>query len=416
MATEALAGTGFHVENDVYSRMATDKIVVQGKYYFNPTPPIALSASIRQIQPIDMTSHTTLPTAFTYPLLVKANRTATILPGEGFHVPLACTEKNTVVEIEPRAEAPQGFIRNHLQDIENEAVFICNMSTSPIKIKKHTPLCQIRETVAVPNSHRAASRYRKLCGSNAGMVGGATGPPEESADSPISKVKIDPGRQFSEATRDQILPILQKHKDIFEPDLPGYNHAFGKIEATFEWASPARPPANRARMPDYNVKGNQLYNAKAKELMNLGVFRKTTDMDIQPAFKNNSFLVRKQSAATKQWDQCGLKDVRMVTAFSQLQKYIKTIPAKVVRHDKILQACANWNYMAEFDLSNMFFQIPIKQSTAADLKKLGYLCIQTDEGTLVYVQAPQGLPGISEYEEELTDTVFGDIVNSGKSG
>ena len=36
MATDALAGTGFHRDNDVYSRMATDKIVVQGKNYFNP--------------------------------------------------------------------------------------------------------------------------------------------------------------------------------------------------------------------------------------------------------------------------------------------------------------------------------------------------------------------------------------------
>ena len=46
MATEALGGTGFHVENDIYSRMAADKIVVKGKYYFNSTPPLALTASI----------------------------------------------------------------------------------------------------------------------------------------------------------------------------------------------------------------------------------------------------------------------------------------------------------------------------------------------------------------------------------
>ena len=46
MATEALGGTGFHVENNIYSRMAADKIVVKGKYYFNSTPPLALTASI----------------------------------------------------------------------------------------------------------------------------------------------------------------------------------------------------------------------------------------------------------------------------------------------------------------------------------------------------------------------------------
>ena len=47
MSTDTLAGTGFHVENDVYSRMAADKIVVKGKYYFHSTPPLALTAPIK---------------------------------------------------------------------------------------------------------------------------------------------------------------------------------------------------------------------------------------------------------------------------------------------------------------------------------------------------------------------------------
>ena len=56
----------------------------------------------------------------------------------------------------------------------------------------------------------------------------------------------------------------------------------------------------------------------------------------------------------------------------------------------------------------------MKKNTEGDLKKMSYLCIQTDEGTFVYDRAPQGLPGISEYKEELTDTVFGDLVIQGK--
>ena len=31
----------------------------------------------------------------------------------------------------------------------------------------------------------------------------------------------------------------------------------------------------------------------------------------------------------------------------------------------------------------------------------------------MYTRAPQGLPGVSEYEEELTDAVFGDMVVKG---
>ena len=63
----------------------------------------------------------------------------------------------------------------------------------------------------------------------------------------------------------------------------------------------------------------------------------------------------------------------MVTSFSQLKDYIQTIPAKVIKYDKILQACVNWKHIAEFDLSNMFFQINLRRSIESDLKKLSYL-------------------------------------------
>ena len=128
MAAEALAGTGFHKENYIYSRMATDKIVVFGKHYFNSTPPIALTASIHSYY--SEGGKVTLPSAFKYPLLVKANRSATILPGEGFYVPICRSKEDDAVEIEPRIEAPKGFIVTHLQLVENETVFIQNMSFS----------------------------------------------------------------------------------------------------------------------------------------------------------------------------------------------------------------------------------------------------------------------------------------------
>ena len=85
MVTEALAGTGFHKENNIYSRMVSDKIVVQGKYYFNATPPVALTSQV-QVNLLQDISSIKLP--FTFPILVKSNRMAVILPGEGFRVPI----------------------------------------------------------------------------------------------------------------------------------------------------------------------------------------------------------------------------------------------------------------------------------------------------------------------------------------
>merc|ERR1711867_152863 len=86
----------------------------------------------------------TLPQPFTYPLLVKANRIAMILPGEGFYVPIDNPEN--LVEIDPRIEAPEGFVSNHLQQIEGGTVHVKNMSDIPLKIKKNTPICNINKT------------------------------------------------------------------------------------------------------------------------------------------------------------------------------------------------------------------------------------------------------------------------------
>ena len=88
---------------------------------------------------------TALTAAFTYPILVKANRSARLLPGEGFHVPIQSGVEHDTVEIDPRKEAPPGLITAHIQKIENEAVYIQNMSSEPVRIKKNVPICHIKE-------------------------------------------------------------------------------------------------------------------------------------------------------------------------------------------------------------------------------------------------------------------------------
>ena len=109
----------------------------------------------------------------------------------------------------------------------------------------------------------------------------------------MEEIKIDPDNQLSQEAKNEVTDILKQNAEIFNPDLPGYNNAMGKVEVTFEWASIARPPVNRAREADYNARGTELYNEKARELIKLGVLKKAAEINIQPAFKNNSFLVKK---------------------------------------------------------------------------------------------------------------------------
>ena len=229
----------------------------------------------------------------------------------------------------------------------------------------------------------------------------------------LTKVKLDPGNQFSSDTKNKLMAIVRDHSVIFQDDLPGYNNFHGKVEAGFEWATKARPQPIKARQPDYNKAGNKLYKDKCRELISKGVLVKAGDMNIQPRLKNNAFLVKKQSAILKHWDQCSIKDVRLVTSFQVLQKFILNVPAKVINKENIHQRLSNWKYMAEIDFTNIFYQLKLRKKEAKDLDKLSYLAIQSDLGTLIYVRGPQGLPGISEYQEELTDVVLGDMVMKG---
>ena len=88
MATEALAGTGFHKENDIYSRMASDRIVIKGKYYYNPTPPLVLNSRVQVRNTITtQLDDVTIPHNI-FSVLVKSFKTLTLLPGEGFEIPV----------------------------------------------------------------------------------------------------------------------------------------------------------------------------------------------------------------------------------------------------------------------------------------------------------------------------------------
>ena len=146
---------------------------------------------------------------------MKADKSATILPGEGFHVPICSIHKDDAVEIEPRREAPDGFIHNHVKNIDKDIVFIQNMASEPITIKKNTPLCQIKEMKPVQEKmkEKRVKTTKKV----------------EKETNSVSMISIDPGNQLTERTKIKIKEIIKNYEEIFKNDLPGYNNAFGKI-------------------------------------------------------------------------------------------------------------------------------------------------------------------------------------------
>ena len=141
---------------------------------------------------------------------------------------------------------------------------------------------------------------------------------------------------------------------MFQDNLPGYNGYFGQVSASYEFASAAKPVPQKTYMPNYGQHGEKLYNIKCREMIEKGVLLDPFEHNIQPALVNNSWIVKKQHVKNKSWDQLSSKDVRLVTAFDHLNRYVKPIPVKVVKYDKVYTTLAKWNVMGELDFRDMY--------------------------------------------------------------
>ena len=96
------------------------------------------------------------------------------------------------MEVEPRREGPTDFPRHQFLKIKNNNIKITNDSNEPVKIKKNTPLCQIRATVEVkevPNDSDDETEMVKKY---------KPGPPD------LSKIQFDPGNQFSTKAKSEL--------------------------------------------------------------------------------------------------------------------------------------------------------------------------------------------------------------------
>ena len=62
--------------------------------------------------------------------------------------------------------------------------------------------------------------------------------------------------------------------------------------------------------------------------MKKGVLVDPYELGIQPAIVNDAWVVKKQGSAHLKWEECQEKDVRMVTGFDPVNKYLSQIPSK----------------------------------------------------------------------------------------
>ena len=144
----------------------------------------------------------------------------------------------------------------------------------------------------------------------------------------------------------------------------------------------------------------QALQDKFDELESQGVFARPEDVGVVVQHVSPSFLVRKPSGGH-----------RLVTAFTALGEYIKTLPTTMPTVESILRTVSEWRFIITTDLRDAFYQIRLSKES------MKWCATQTPfRGIRVYLVASQGLPGSSEWLEELLSLLLGRLVQEGCVG
>ena len=150
-------------------------------------------------------------------------------------------------------------------------------------------------------------------------------------------------------------------------------------------------------MPNYCKNNVDALQEKFDELEAEGVFARPEDFGVNVEHVSPSFLVEKSSGGH-----------RLVTNFTSLIDYCKTLPTVMPTVESVLQTIAAWKYIIISDLRDAFYQIPM------DRGSMKWCATPTPyRGLRIYVVAVQGLPGSSEVLEEMLCAVLGEFVKEG---
>ena len=272
--------------------------------------------------------------------------------------------------------------------IDNE-IRIVNDTAQPIFIPKHEQLCNIRPVNTIDSQH---------CESIPSVIVKPRIRSAQAQDPPFSSsIQIDPNKQLSPKWISSFETLHCQYDNVFEPTIGRYNGHSGKLKARILFGSTV-PPAKKLHAPSYGKENLQLLQDKFDQLESQKVVGRPEEYDVEVEHVSPSFLVRKSSGG-----------YRLVTAFTALSSYTKTLPTLMPTVEDMLRTISEWNYIVITDLKDAFYQIPLAKES---MKWCG--TVTPFRGIRIYLVACQGLPGSSEWLEELMCLLFGDLVQEGK--
>ena len=272
-----------------------------------------------------------------------------------------------------------------IQAVDNE-IRLVNNTQDPIFIPKNEQLCQIRATQIVDVKNLPVNIATKNKQKPTDII------------PPFSKhVNTDPNNQLSPEWKNKFSDLNNQFDSVFEPVIGRYNDKSGRLRARVTFG-PVLPPSRKLHAPCYGRDNLQLLQDKFDELESQGVFARPEDVDVVVQHVSPSFLVRKSSGT----------GYRLVTAFTTLSEYIKPLPSLMPTVESTLRTVSEWKYLISTDLRDAFYQIPL------DKESMKWCATQTPyRGLRVYVVACQGLPGSSEWLEELLSLLLGSLIQKG---
>ena len=247
---------------------------------------------------------------------------------------------DNVVALEPRSTskvyACSDWPSARLVNVIDNEIRIVNNTKYPIHVPKNEHLCQVRATYVVdpPKVSTKSSLIRS--------------PPVVLP--PYSK-PINLDKQLNDEWRQKFQNLHLKMDSVFHPNIGRYNGKSGHLKMKINFGS-ANPPVRKLHAPNYGKNNLDTLQDQFDDLEGQGAFGRPEDIGVTVEHVSPSFLVHKDSGG-----------FRLVTAFTTLAEYVKTLPAVMPIVETMLITIAEWKYVIMTDLKDAFYQIPLSKES-----------------------------------------------------
>ena len=319
---------------------------------------------------------------------LKTDGQQVLYPEEALTFRLSNQFSNTkMITFSPRPEF--NFLSPGFLKVDNFEISITNTSPKPITIPKHAHVGDVRAATDLDTAlisrlytidETTFEAYKPTVEWDRGK-------------NYVEDVHIDPDGIMSNDWKQKFTQLCTDYSDIIQYSPGTYNGYYGFVSNTIEFAS-TPPPNSKAYVPRYSKEMTDKLACKMDELLELGVLVKPEDLGCTPMFVSPSMLVPKP----------GSKDFRMVTDFTNLNSFIRKMPATSPGIEETKIALAGFNYLCTIDLSQFYFQNKVDRQ---DSQYLGV--IHPYKGTLLYGCSPMGLRNSGEINYERLTYIFGDM-------